>query len=423
MKINQYYSVILLFMFLISCSLKHHEKLLETHGDRKIKESRTIDNNLYIGVSEKKSNIQQAINNAIENAQMQIVHDLGVFIDFSIVVYNLELENENEISHYQTFEKNIKISGQYKIDTKINRYYVEKRYLNKETYYIAWVQIPFSKENFYEYYNNKWSSIYHNHFTDKLFILNRELYDKLLEFNLVYENFEQESEFLYSDLQNKLKALYLQINSYYHDSVKKIIVSEVSDRHKFSNNFVLEFRYLNEVLANFPIRLCDEVFYTDNNGIISYQANYQKELVISPINFDNFSKEQYIIYYNKHFTPFIKSNYNISVESDNQLLTKGIGTFLLNNDFNIKIPSDIIITANYKSNIKMIAINSFYAKTNIELLIKNNLKQTTLIINNVEGYGKTSDKALENSFSLEWYLHKTQLPDKIEKAIIQILTM
>ncbi|MCK9330807.1 MAG: hypothetical protein M0Q94_13115 [Candidatus Cloacimonetes bacterium] len=422
-KIIKFLLLILIFDIL-SCNLvrRYDNKVIESYGDKSLKYLNLTQDNHYIGISNRSDNLQEAVNDAIDNAHKLINQNLGIAIDYIYTDYNLTIESNQQIELSHKTEQKISISSSHKISSEIQSYYIEKYISNTEVFYMAWVQLYFSKDNFLNYYYVKWNNFIENYSFKNLLLFDNKFIQNITIINKLYPEYLQEKEYLSLTLRLSVEDIYANYNNFYKKSIENITIESVFKKDKFSNDFKLQVKLNDQKLSNFPFVYDNEIIFSDNNGIIKISPDYQKEFIIytSDINNDDIPKK--ILYVNNSFSPYIKTNYTICFESNDEIIKNEFSNLFRENGFLEKTNADIKLIISAKTGVNKININTYYALTDLSIeIIKSKAKSAVLLFKGIEGYGKTASEATSNSYTLEWYKEKYSLIYQVENAIISLL--
>lgn len=136
---------LILIVILIQCGFIFPQKKIS-----KEKRPAWINNpskGIFVGVSQKNENEQEARINAVKDAKRQIIQSLGVIIESEFVDRIIE-QNENVINHA---DSKLKIVAKNIIAVKPDKIFVEKyqekiSMLKKRTLYQVFVSVPFSNK-------------------------------------------------------------------------------------------------------------------------------------------------------------------------------------------------------------------------------------------------------------------------------------
>jgi len=374
----------LLLVILILSLLSLNAKIIEKKGNPKLKKLKSDNKDCYIGVSQKTETLQDAINSAFLHVQSQIIQNLGVK-----AVINLELENsvnDNSpvsISSFSLIQKNT-VSGSYNLKIKQDEVYWEHHSEKEKDYFLAFVKVNFSINEYKKDLENKVSA-----FTEEIDCLDitdtQEHFKKLITVTRNTEIFEKEYSHLFPILNRQLideyKSNVNNNNTFFNNCLQNLSITYLNKDEKFPETCYFSVSLFKQDLKNFPLYFCSDItkpVITNNEGICSLKPEYFKFVrkIYSLSFLPNLeTKSQLPVYNFTLISPLYNENLNISLqihadlakEELNQLFANALLSkkFILNSQ-----KPDFIIKISASSSIDKKASNASYSVSNAVLVIK-----------------------------------------------------
>lgn len=158
-KYQIYITLFTIYIFLsIGCSTIHKttDRILEFNGNIQLKQRGYQKPNYYIGISKPLPSLQQAMENAQQNAEFQLLQYLGTTIDTHILYH--EISSDTVV--FNKTEVKIEQKAKHWITIKPSSTYWEKHESSTNNcYYLVWVEIPFEKEQYSSIINQAFTNI------------------------------------------------------------------------------------------------------------------------------------------------------------------------------------------------------------------------------------------------------------------------
>ena len=427
--------VIIICLFTFSCTPNvSRGRAQEQFGDIELKNVRTNRRNYHIGLSQSRVSFDEAFFGAMSNAQIQISNELGFNINVSTVHVMRILETSRQLDLNHILHQEVAIDGEHaNLRMRINRLYYERTLVNNEIVHNVWVELFFDSERFLNNIQDFWVSEIRTlrniqlHQISQQFIINLE---RILSLRIQFENEKRYlPNHIITDFENGVNSY----RSSFSNNLRQIRVDNIICRGKFSNQFTfrLSNNQTNEILINFPVKINDEIFFTNHDGILSYTANYNNEIMMSVgHSLDrHIDPSSLIIYRNSSFSPFFNQNVTLNIVSDNILARNSFENLMRNRQFIIGDDYDLVVVVRASEDTRMVSINQFLSDVRLEIDVRcrnNRFVTREMQIpgdrnTTIRGHGNTERNALINAYSLEWLGNKELYLSNFERIIREFL--
>lgn len=424
---------LLLMLFSLFLLINLNAKIVEKNGNNKLKKLKTDNNNLYIGISEKSVDLQSAINSALSHAQSQIIQNLGVkaVINLEIEDYSSEKNNISQSSF--TLNKKNSISGTYYLKLKSDQVYWELIKENDLRYYLAYVQVFFSIDNYKQEINRNFLNVIDeidiNEIKDRQF-----RFQKLIGIIKKTEDFDREFSHLQSllpkDILNEYCSLKTNNNEEFSSYLQNLKLTYINKDERFPRQVFFSLSLFNEDLKNFPLYIITEnakMINTNEQGLLAFTPDYskfiKKDFYLSfypnTQNYANLPLEKFTLY-----SPFYNENiiFSLDINADfardelyreftNALAKKNFKVSNTISDFLIKIS----VNTHKLSKESNVSQSVYSASINVKLFNKfnNELVDEWSFPNkqfpNLKAYGRTNQEAKKNAILLNGINNKDEL--------------
>lgn len=272
----------ILILILFNC-LMLQAKIVEKKGNPRIKKMTQPQTNTYIGISQPLSTLQSAIDNAVSHAQNQIIQNLGVKAQIDIQFEDYQFSRDNQENSQSVFSKRSNISGVYALKIKADQFYWEHHQTKKEDYYLAFVVVNFSKneyiehvESAYENMSDKISEVFSD--SDPTIVL-----QKMIRLNSVLNEFESEYAHLKQIVAEDIYSDFTQQQKRYMDQLKEFAehlkIERINKDERFPKQIYVYVTFNDQPLKNFPMNVKTHNFNqipTDDEGFILIFPDYTK---------------------------------------------------------------------------------------------------------------------------------------------------
>jgi hypothetical protein len=406
-------------------------KIFDASGDSDLKNTRHIRENHYIGSFESRQSLDSAFENALYQAHMQIISDLGIRVAVTSASVFRSLETTNYSQYKELINQNIVIQGEHSIQTRITRLYSEKQKVGGNIVYKYWVELYFDKEGFLSGYESFWAGKlsqlrpYSRSNISATFIKNFE------EILSLRDRFEKEKRYLSRQVVDDFQAVSAQYRSTFNANFHNVAVTNIAGEGRFSNSF--HFRIINkatnEALGGLPIQIRERAFYTTASGTLTYKADYNHEVtVFLGHNLSTHIDQQtLIIYKNDSFSPLQNKNISIVTRSSEKQIESQINRILEKNGYRMGGSPDITLEVIPRINTKMISIGQYITELRLEIRIlsQGRLLRTVNVPQNqaefINGFGRTETDAKNSAFHLEYNSRVNEIVDTLQRNIRDVL--
>ena len=416
--------------FMTSCSSNAQVgRVVEQFGDVSLRDVRTGRVNYYIGLSQSSVSFDEAFQGALSNAYVLISHELGIHISVSTLEVTRILESSHHADLSYILHRDIAIESEHTIQTRINRLYYEKRLRNDVFTHSVWIELYFNRERFLFDINEFWTSEIRLLRGINLSRMDQRFIENFQRMLGLRERFEQEKRYLPIHIITDFENGYDYYRSNFNNNLRHISVENINSQGKFSNRFTFRVRnsQTNEVLANFPLKINNEILFTNQQGILNFTADYNHEIVMRiRHDLDKYlDPATLIIYRNSSFTPMFNQNVTLRIDSDSSLARNMFENLMKNRQFRIGDDYDILLVIRAVENTRLISVNQHLADVRLEIDIHSRARRfitRDMSIpsdrnESIRGHGRTERDALINAYSLEWFGNQQNYFRNIERII------
>ena len=409
---------ILIVLLLISCSIN---RVIESNGDKALKSRRTNKNNHYIGVSLNGSDFEKAWGNALSSAHSQIANDLGINVKVSSVGIYRVIEKHDFNTAVSMINTEIKIESEHNIQSKVTRFYIEKKPLMGNIVYDVWVEVFFDKESFYAGYQEFWNlEIASLKITaqklDSAFMQN---YQRI---STLKNRFEAEKVYLQNSTINQFNALYDQYYRFFNSQKQSINMQNMARKQKFSNLFVFKIynKTTNETLNNFPVYINNIPFSSNAQGIINYQADFSYPVIAT---IGHGKENSFVVYQNNAFSPYENKNISLRIRATDKNLENSFQKIMAERGYDFNANYDVMLEIKHQKNTNRISVTQYITELRLEIILTHkNKKLRTIYIplnsnETINGFGKNENESVLSAYTMEYYVQRKQAIDLLEQSI------
>jgi len=407
--------------------------IIETSGDKTLKNQKVIMANHYIGISESEESFDNSFQGAISSAQAQIIQELGVEISVTITDRYRNIETSNFQNVASLASRDVLVEGTHNIQTRINRIYSEKKIFGGRTLYKTWVEVFFNKDLFQGQHNAFWRSKITALHLPNTTTLGATFINNFTEIlNLKNNRFEQDKIYISRELESEFQNLYNSYYTLFRALHANIFVQDIAGEKKYSNRFIFKFtdRRTNVPHPHFPILVNNTPYFTDASGLLHHTADYNQDIIIL-IGHDllrSFQQSQLMVYRNDTFSPMKNKNVALYITANQRTVEHTLNNLLSTAGFPLSTQYDLKLQINSTENTRMRSVNQYITELRLEVqIVQNNRTVSTIYVpanrnEYITGYGSTRAEALLAAATLEYYSQKTQMVQEIERTIRRILT-
>jgi len=409
-------------------------RLVEQFGDSVLRAVSTIRTNYYIGLSQSNISFDDAFQGALTNAYVLISHELGIHISVSTMEITRILEGTNRSDLTSILQRDVSIESEHTVQTRINRFYYEKRSNNDIITHSVWIELYFNRERFLFDTNEFWVSEIRTLRGVNLTRIDQRFIENFQRILGLKERFEKEKRYLSNHIITDFENGYNFFRSNFNNNLRHITVDNINSQGKFSNRFTFRVRntQTNEAVVNLPLKINNEFFLTNQQGILNYTADYNHEIIMRiGHDLDRFlDPASLIIYRNSSFTPMFNQNVVLRIDSNSDLAKNMIETFFRNRQFRIGDDYDILLVIRAIENTRLISVNENLSDIRLEIdvlscahmFIARDLPIPSDRNLTVRGHGRTERDALINAYNLESFGNRQNYFIQIERILRDFLT-
>ncbi len=282
-NLNKTNVLFILFLLLICLC---EAKLTEKSGDPSLKKIQNKNSDIYIGISEKSTDLQSAFNSAVSHAQSQIIQNLSTQAKISILVNEYSFNSDQNNRQEMSIIKQSQYSGLFRINLKADAVYWEKHQEHGESWYIAWVRVAFSKKQYIQTLETEFirqiaqmnEVIQETRFQEtalKTFVLQMiKLKKSLYEFETENAQFKS---LISTEIAERYQQHYVTFESLWTEMCRDLSIRFINSDERFPKQVYIHIRYQNHDLKDINLYVksnSTQILRTDEAGLLVINPNY-----------------------------------------------------------------------------------------------------------------------------------------------------
>ncbi len=273
----------LIFVILLLNFVFLQAKIIEKKGNSSIKKMTQPQANTYIGISQPLPSLQSAIDNAVSHAQNQIIQNLGVKAQIDIQFEDYQYSVNHSENSQTTFIKRSNISGTYSLKIKADQFYWEHHKTKKDEYYLVFVVVIFSKNEYIKHIENTYEIMSDKIAQSLSHSAPERVLQEMLRLKAVLKEFNTDYQHLSQLISKEVEGEYIMEQERYGEKLEEFTrhlkIERINKDERFPNQIYVYITYHDQPFKHFPMNIKTHYTYqipTDDEGFILIQPDYTR---------------------------------------------------------------------------------------------------------------------------------------------------